>query len=694
MADIQEQSSINIQASLNGGQEVAESAKQVTNKLKSIGGSIYDKYSNQLAEINAQKDIRQQQELIANGEDPHFSNVGVMASILNPSYAKAYNESINRVAVPIAASKIGLQIQQLSQDVKLSQDIPSRDKVRALSEQINKTLPDALDNIPDAYRGQVSSYAYSQSTQELSGMMSFTGKVALEQQKFATLESFDDIEKLGRNSNNITDAYKQIDLSNQAIDAAIENANISSESGLSRKNYNKISILSGTLVNMGEHNVAEWNKRNGNIIEKDDVEKIQSNVNTAYNQQQHQIELSQLQHGFSMEDTLLKISHGIPAKAPSGGYSDYEKAQIQAARTRYNLKAQSANQDMMLTQEVNTQFNKFKLMNPAELINLEAGNIGVLSEKYALDDTKKFLSLPSQVQNKTISLVKQYQNAIKDNPYFALEMPKPLDFSNPEQVVPNKNFDLNKTLANISNYISEKDIPKALIGEQLPQLIELYKNNPIVADKVMRDTFQQYSSSLMGLLSSYSGNDSGYGITPNLPNNYKDAYLIAKQNKMSVSKNITKEMIKEGSSWYHDDDWFKSFQNMQPSSQAQALDVVNSVVAGSHGTIDYKNAFNKSFDIYDGMFVKKGDADVLSTRGLDSLKTEHKLPSNSKLSYINPSNDVYGFVDEHNILYPNSTMRGVALREYMDKVPHGTIDKIKYGYDKFKSVAKEVQVNE
>lgn len=666
-------------ADLSLPEQVAQSKRGITQQIHEIGAGIYNKFSSRLGEINAQKDIAEQQKLIAQGKEGVFNNVGTVASLINPAYTQAYNTSINNIAIPFYGSKLALGIQKLSQDIKVNDSISPDNKTAVLSKQINDTLPKELNDIPEEYRDKVSRLAYSHATQELSNMMSFAGQVQLERNKFSSLNSIDDINNIAKSVNNLTDANKYVGLGNDAITGALHNGYISAGQAEQMIKANRINVYSSMAVNAGISKIDEWNKANGSIIPKDEIDAIQSNIWTADYRKQKQMEVDQAHDGYSFSLNILRAQNGLPVQKPAGGYTYEENQHMQTANLHWQLKMandrQARLQGIDFSQEVGKFYEKFKNATPEDLIAIQTNNKDALIGKYSKDDIDAFDNQQNNVKSKVISLIDTHHQNFKNVPYQAsglsdktpftlVDNSKPFSADNP--LMQNTKFSESEAYSNFSPYVPSKDMAKALVGEQLPQLTQQYMSSPTGTTKLIKQTFSPaVSNEVMKMLSANPMlNSKGLAIVNTMPTNFQDAYNVAKTNKIPVPRD-DKALRKELSSIWHPTPTYNAFVRMQPSAQLEVLDAANNIVFGSMKSATYSDFFDNAFDIYQSQLVRKGDKEIfgnITRDGLLKIKAKYGVPKDAVLSYVSPSQDVYGWAHPDGTLYNTSFIKGDILR--------------------------------
>lgn len=650
-AQIQQQATTGITADLNAGRQEAAAKSSLGQQIQQIGENVYNKYASELGEINAQKDIKEQQDLMAMGAQGHFNNVGTIASILNPAYATSYNQSIDRVAIPISVSQVNGQIQELSQNVKLDTSIPPQNKVQELSKQLNNALPNALENIPDEFKGRVSEFAYAQSTQEISKMMSFTGSVALQQQRLQVFQSIDDIAKLGKSANNVTDATKYIQLSNEAIQGAVANGQMSPEQAKAQIDSNRISILSGVAINKGVTDVKAWNTQNGSPIDKNDLDGIQANIDKANYQQQKQIELNNLKSGVNVDLYLAKLRHGeLGAQRPDNmtdmqmqqeGVAKYmgqlyNKEQASRVKSIRDLEAEAIKGGEMA--------NMMKDFTPTDLYAFKHGDTSLMSQAAKMVYTTSFAQLPFREQMTSIKATEERQ---------ALGNVDPI---NVYQIPDNATGNDRLSIA-IAHGADPKSLPLYIRTQDVQDYLAMATNDPKSFAEFNGKMATKYDGKMLPIFYQRVQEMGGAGAS---------GLLLAQHSpykNIIINNPIIDPKILQNKTWVTNlpTEWQRAINNSPNGNELVAM--VNRVVPyGSKKSSIQLEVLKNTFELHNDAAVLKGDTDYLVSR---DFRDKAKISNYKDVQWkYDPMRDVYYGYDKDGMPVKGGAITRTQLLKY------------------------------
>jgi len=313
---LQQQGNVAQTANVSAGQITEQATSKLGNILNNFGSSIVDKAGAVLGAQNAQRDMEEQERLIAQGAQGKFNKTNDIVAFFAPSYAKAYDSHVDAIAKPIISSEVNTQISNIANVIKANSDIPNAHKPQVLSEQLNRSLPDILSNIDSGYRTEVGSMAYSQAGQEVSKMATYSADIAIKQQFVDSIGAKDKLSILANKSVNIHEANNYLAQIKQIDDANLKAGVITPLQYKKTQDEYKTNILSQQAINAGITDVAKFASSNGITLTKEMEDSIQLSVDTHYSRQQKEIEIQQIRNHFDMDKFILDTVAGVPTQKP------------------------------------------------------------------------------------------------------------------------------------------------------------------------------------------------------------------------------------------------------------------------------------------------------------------------------------------------------------------------------------------
>lgn len=670
--ELTSQPQINITANPNVGQVQAQSSNQVGRIISQFGDNLLSTYSPIVGEQNAQRDIDKQQQLIAAGADGQFNHVSQIVNFLNPALAQSYNNAIDKVAIPNTSAQIGIKIANLQNSVKMDSSIPVEQKTQVLSDKIQQAMPELLKNVPEEFKPAVTRLSYSQATDNVQKMLTFTTGVQLQQARMQSLQSMEDWSTLGKQATNIAEANNALYNIKQISSAAVDTGYMTAEEKMhSDKQYSN-GILANMAINANITDIPKWNKETGANLTDDQVRDVQSEVNKAWMKSQEQIQVNQLRSGYSFELNYAKVANGYNPDTPTAGFSNEQMAKLQYARFMYQQK-QVNSQDKQLeamaeAKAMGNAINSFKGMSASDRWNLEAGNFDKLPQDYQdRINASGWQEFKPAMQKHVISMLSEYNKNVNQEPYKNLDSLKEANITNQAQSIQNgqpinpaDTVDFVERQSILAKNVDAKSFGKNIASpDELSQLRDVGLKDPVLMDKLIHYNYPNAEAAVRQHISSMLPTASlGYTMLSSPGTNETDkGQFLANADKIS-NKALWFKKLDSGFLGFGDN-YQQAMQNLDPVQQQHVISYVNRVSA--NGLNKPNDILDRKFDILNNSFIAKGDGEILTNSVFKTYQLK-KAGIGSQVRYY-PSSDTYAFTDKQGNVIPNlQPINGAKLR--------------------------------
>ncbi len=624
---------LNINVNTDTPVTVARAQANATAPISDVASTLLNIGTNAISYDQQQKAIKQAYTDAMNGK---FSTIDGLTS-----GNRAYNEVINNIAPSIVADKANSNLKALQDSILYSKDFNPTTAVQQYADGSKKIIDAYLQNTPTKWNGQVGLLLNKQALQYGDTIKTQATKSVFNQQIADSLTAANNYMQ------SITEAAKSgftgqaQDLNaqrNNLIDNALTAGLISPETAYSFRKQGSDEIKLQDAL------------RSGTPIADDD--QLEARRLSLYNQQQRDVEVAQLQNGFSYKEYLERLSNGEHPNIPIQGFTDEQIAKNKAALYKMTA-SQTAGIEVAKLEGQYT--NLFKSLSAVDRFNLQIGDVEKLPEQYQ-QFANSFASLPNQVQNKIFSNLRTYDTLIKTSTVDALSLPK-IDFTQPanSDLIKNRAAQIATAGANVSKNI--------VTISELSQLSNIANNSIAQANQLIEQHYGEFAPIVKAKISDGLEPKGviGYSVTniPTIPSTMKDTYLNHPQGTNLLN---TKWVNTANLNSFLGGNYFDALSKLKPDQQTAVIGYVNGVVAGSNNTIKPADVFSNSFDIYNGQIVAKGDGTYLGSPAMQNLISSKGIKNFGNFIYY-PKNDTYGLLDNNGNLIPNASYSGAVIRK-------------------------------